>query len=178
MIDPADHLGLAWQWAHKAARAFRETPEEHVGDCYIVVCRCAKGFDPERGVRFSTYATEALKNWLMSEKERRRVARSPRGKRQIRTVDLDGAPEPTIDRHPGAALHAKELWAEAVALARLTDRELSVLRGRTEGETLADIGAGLGVTRERVRQIVERARWKAAELAQDAKSGWTEQATR
>jgi len=47
------------------------------------------------------------------------------------------------------------------ALETLNSREREVLLARGEGQTLAQIGAAIGVSRERVRQIEEAARAKA-----------------
>lgn len=63
---------------------------------------------------------------------------------------------------PSAALESEDLTAKAEqALAALDPREQAVLLARGEGQTLAEIGAALNLTRERVRQIEAEARAKA-----------------
>ena len=42
----------------------------------------------------------------------------------------------------------------------INERELEVLRLRASGATLAEIGAEIGLTRERVRQILNDIGWK------------------
>lgn len=46
---------------------------------------------------------------------------------------------------------------------RLTDNELVVMRGRRDGETLEAIAAKLGISKQRVYQIQERAEFILAE---------------
>ena len=48
------------------------------------------------------------------------------------------------------------------ALARLPERTARILMLRAQGATLEEIGSAVGLTRERVRQIEEKARERLA----------------
>jgi RNA polymerase sigma factor (sigma-70 family) len=50
----------------------------------------------------------------------------------------------------------------------LTEREREVIQGRLEGKTLVKIGDCLGVTRDRARQIEEKAIAKLRQKAQES----------
>lgn len=54
------------------------------------------------------------------------------------------------------------------------ERERTVITGRAEGRTLDKIGATLGLTRERARQIQNQARRRLSEMADIVQDGWRE----
>jgi len=63
-----------------------------------------------------------------------------------------------------AAARGDMLEKASKALDALTEVQRTVLLARGEGQTLAQIGAALGCSRERVRQIEEKAREQALRL--------------
>lgn len=146
--------------------------------------RAAERFDPDRGVRFVTYAA-----WFVRQAMLDAVARDgraappipdldrPRGRaRPAGVVSLEAPPETG-----GSGASLAELVADPTApgadrpshrrerrriletgLAFLPEREERVLRlffGLDDGSprTLADIAREMGVSRERVRQVKDRA---------------------
>ncbi|SCE04567.1 sigma factor-like helix-turn-helix DNA-binding protein [Streptomyces sp. DvalAA-19] len=56
------------------------------------------------------------------------------------------------------------------------ERERAVVAGRSEGRTLDEVGEALGLSRERVRQIQNRARKRLTEMADLVQDGWREKA--
>ncbi|MFE1032469.1 sigma factor-like helix-turn-helix DNA-binding protein [Streptomyces sp. NPDC058807] len=54
------------------------------------------------------------------------------------------------------------------------EREQAVVTGRAEGRTLDEVGVTLGLSRERVRQIRNRARKRLADMADVVQNGWRE----
>jgi RNA polymerase sigma-32 factor len=139
--------------------------------------RSADGFDPERGLRFGTFARWWVRTFLDDYVVRNaRVVRPPlgkgRGKRlnEIRMVSFDqpaGGEEqsPLADMIPdeaplpdeGATIAIDgETTSErlAAALAALDRRSRAVVEGRfLEGALLRVVGERLGISKERVRQI-------------------------
>jgi hypothetical protein len=63
-------------------------------------------------------------------------------------------------------------WGDEV----LDEREQAVVAGRSEGQTLDEVGATLGLSRERARQLQNQARRRLAERADILHNGWRETA--
>ncbi|MCM2391232.1 sigma factor-like helix-turn-helix DNA-binding protein [Streptomyces albipurpureus] len=69
-----------------------------------------------------------------------------------------------------------EWLARAWETGALDERERAVIVGRSEGQTLDEVGAALGLSRERARQIQNRARKRLAAMADVIQDGWRESA--
>jgi RNA polymerase sigma factor (sigma-70 family) len=177
------HLGLAYAVAKRRARGCEHLREEDLIQAGALgLMRALEKFEPERGHQFSTYA-----NWWVRQSigraaaDQDRTIRLPIGKQaqlysrgelkreRIKSLDaeLPGYESPTTlydvlgeaGADPVERLSAAEDREELkAAMLRLTERERFVLRQRFWGElTLQEIGAELGVTRERIRQIEKQA---------------------
>lgn len=149
------------------------------------LCRAAEGFRPELGFRFSTYATRCIRRAVLEAardaglirvprylQEGGRVDRTSPGCRRAAALVLqvwqmpadDGGEElePAAPEAPDAAELAEALGRLAEALRSLSPRQREALRlcfgldGLGE-RTYAEAGRQLGVCRERVRQLRERA---------------------
>jgi RNA polymerase sigma factor (sigma-70 family) len=125
---------------------------ELVSEGNLVLMRAVEGFDLHRGHRFSTYATLALmKGFARSVPQMVAATRRNTGDSQALAAVADVRPvrmtERLIERD-----EVKQL------LSKLTDRERDVLAahfglGEDEEATYAEVGAKLGLSKERVRQI-------------------------
>ncbi|MFX4294906.1 sigma factor-like helix-turn-helix DNA-binding protein [Streptomyces bohaiensis] len=70
-----------------------------------------------------------------------------------------------------------EQWLVRVWEAEVFDeRERAVVAGRSEGRTLDEVGSALGLSRERARQIQNRARKQLTDMADLTQKGWRETA--
>lgn len=145
--------------------------------------RAAERFDEARGVKLITYAVwwirQAMIQAMADQGETVRIplARTSelRQERRLRSVSIDTPAESGTDANPlelipdetSAAPDAQMLESEqteslAALMCTLNSRQARVLRlhyGLDGGEamTLEQIGERLGITRERVRQIENRA---------------------
>jgi RNA polymerase primary sigma factor/RNA polymerase sigma factor len=134
---------------------------ELVSDGNISLIRAVEKFDYTRGNKFSTYASWAImKNFARSiPSELRHIDRFRTGQGDVfaGTEDLRGD-----QQEQEAAQAQRESQIERI-LQRLGKREQEVIVSRfglnrgEEPRTLQQVGAQLGVTKERIRQLEARA---------------------
>jgi RNA polymerase primary sigma factor len=150
-----NHLPLVISVASKRTTAGYELCDR-IGDGTITLMEAVEHFDFARGFRFSTYATWAIFNRLTRQDRRewrRRKLFVP-----LRYEPL-AAPDVEIDQN-----EARDERNKAVErlLSRLDRRERWVMVNRhgiggVPEQTLTQIGLELGICKERVRQLKERA---------------------
>lgn len=157
MIDPVEHLGLAYKWGASYAKARGLDRDDCVGEAMLGLARAARSFDPSRGLRFSTYAVCCIERAL----SRLRAAAG----RTTLSIDAAG---PT--GHSYAANHATDFLdpIDVDLLQRVRDaigrcgyddlRGGVLLIGLSRGWTYEQMADELGVSRERVRQLIVRLR--------------------
>jgi RNA polymerase primary sigma factor len=140
---------------------------ESVSDGTLALIQAVDGFDFARGYKFSTYASWAIRNQLTREK--RRSIRG-RGQSLAPCEESLAASDSGVEEHEREEVRDK--WRSAVRrwLARLNPRERQILTthygiGDAPQQTLTQIARELGITKERVRQIVDRARAKLRKWA-------------
>ncbi len=152
---------IAGRWAPLAPPTldFEDLAQEGV----VGLLDAARRFEPQRGYRFSTYAT-----WWITHRVQQAVQRARRARwlpnheapapRSLPVGTLDGPLAKILPDRGGtpetatlARLRGQRLLA---ALRSLPAREVTILwRHRVDGETLTQIGRDLGLSRERVRQL-------------------------
>lgn len=153
------HAGLLCMWS-RARPGEQEDALQEAAIAFIGAVRC---FDPSRGVKLITYASFRVRARVEREIRRRRGAAcvpvNATGEAadlaRSAGADLDACPRDASDE-PGP----EELLSRAEvrrAVASLPQRERIVVQRRMQGETLETIAADFGVTRERVRQIENKA---------------------
>jgi len=144
---------------------------ELVSDGNMALIRAVEKFDFARGTRFSTYAS-----WAVMRSFARSIPQEIRCRARFRTgnADLFTALEDTgtdQEEQETAQSHC-ELRVEEF-LEHLDERERKIidlrfgLGGGRQPLTLKQVGAEIGVTKERVRQLEVRAMSKLRAAAQD-----------
>ncbi len=141
--------------------------EELVSDGNLSLLQAIEKFDYSRGFRFSTYATHAIRRTFF-----RRMQRKQREKTRLAFTGpelLQDAPE-----RPQAELpDVQETALIAEVIKRMADslspRELQIVQARFgfdggENPTLQTLAKTLGICKERVRQLQNRALDKLREL--------------
>ena len=144
---------------------------ELVSDGYVALMRAVERFDFSRGYKFSTYAS-----WVIINSTVRDSARDHRRDR-LRTgteAMLEAAPDHRNNDCPCEMEQERCRDAIRRMLVRLNDRERKIIVSRfgLEGtcqKTLSQLGKELGITKERVRQLENRARDKLREIAEAQK---------
>jgi RNA polymerase primary sigma factor/RNA polymerase sigma factor len=153
------------------------TPDQNffelVSDGNMSLLRAIEKFDFARGNKFSTYASWAImKNFartIPGEFKHRDRFRTSQDELFAATQEHRG--NPLVEE---GAQHQREAQIERI-LRRLDEREQKIIIGRfgldhaQEPQTLKEVGASLGVTKERIRQIEARALSKLRQAAKEEK---------
>jgi len=146
-------------------------PDPLFSEGYDALIRAIDKFDYNRGYQFSTYGTRAITNAFAS-------ARRPRPFREVSGYDLQGSleggsdrgevlpvgewgrprsrhslPDDGDDRAGRQALEVEEMLSSLDPRTQKVMRMRYGLGGEGNVRSLDDVGAALGVTKQRVRQI-------------------------
>lgn len=141
--------GLVYTLAGRIRRPFWMTAEDVCQEGMFGLIRAAQTFDPTRGFKFSTYACQVILRRMM------RAARV--GTQSAREVQADYHEVSTCDTIAVDLAHRDHVEQLLACVRSNRDRQIVRLRyGLATGSawTLQEIGARMGLTRERVRQIL------------------------
>src|SRR5262245_31014313 len=140
---------------------------EAVSEGNISLMKAVEKFDYTRGFKFSTYATWALqKNYARAYETQMRYADHFRSGHE---ESLGWAADRRSNGFEQERLQAQREQQVEQILGCLTEREREIiakrygLSGPFEGQTLKEVGADLGVSKERIRQLEGRALAKLRE---------------
>ena len=140
---------------------------EAVSEGNISLMKAVEKFDYTRGFKFSTYATWALqKNYYRAYETQSRYTDHFRSGHD---ESLGWATDPRSNGFEQERLQAQREQQVGQILGCLSDREREIiakrygLSGSFEGQTLKEVGADLGVSKERIRQLEGRALAKLRE---------------
>lgn len=172
-LEPSEHVWLAHKFAKKYEERFGLEYGEMWGEAYMALYNACRTFNPKLNIRPSTHLVKAIQ-WQLPMRHRR-------SKGQIRTHTIAepqehwaGLKTQAIPYLDGQEMLAAKVEAEPTllpdsvvnALMRLKPIQADIVIRRVSGETMQDIATGMGVSRERVRQIWEQAismiRWRVA----------------
>ena len=148
--------------------------DELVSDGNLSLLQAIEKFDYTRGFRFSTYATHAIRRTYY-----RRISRKQREKTRVSLTSPEllcevAQPEGAESVEPGDALLYRRLLMRMSEC--LNERELQILKARfsietsLEAPTLQVLARTMGICKERVRQLQNRAIEKLRELAEEIRS--------
>lgn len=146
--------------------------DELVSEGHLPLIRAAELFNVGLGNRFSTYATWAVRNHLA-----RFVSLQARGGEQIGLEEHDELAQPHVAGSEAThhELERQRQWMTQL-LTRLAPRDQQVMRARYglndqgAAQTLSEIAGDLGLSKERVRQLVLHALDELRDLAIEFKS--------
>jgi len=146
---------------------------ELVSDGNMSLIRAAEKFDYARGNKFSTYAS-----WAIMKNFARTIPDELRHRDRFRTSQtemFDATQERRTDQYEQESAQSQREFQIGRILERLDEREQKIIVSRfglnhgREPLTLKEVGAELGVTKERIRQIEARALDKLRLAAQEEK---------
>ena len=154
----------------------RDEFDEFVAEGNGILLYAIDKFDYSRGYRFSTYLTHAVQRHLYRLIDRRRK----RAQREHACEAELMAQEPMIETDPSEAIEDEIKVAAAAVISKIDDtldeRERVIVRGRfglddSEGsKTFRELGEQLGLSKERVRQLLLRSLEKLGEVAKPFES--------
>ncbi|MCH2201492.1 MAG: sigma-70 family RNA polymerase sigma factor [Fuerstiella sp.] len=172
------NLRLVMSIARKQSSSEDER-DEFVAEANAILLNAIDKFDFARGYRFSTYVTHAIQRHLY-----RLISR--RNKRKHHEVNEEDLLLSNASSHDSDEPTQKDIMAAASSiLAQLDDlldpRECAIVRGRFgldpygKGRTLRELGEELGISKERVRQILQQSIEKLGSIAQPFESTFDSQ---
>jgi RNA polymerase primary sigma factor len=157
----------------------REEFDEFVAEGNGILLYAIDKFDFARNYRFSTYLTHSVQRHLYRfinrriKRAGREISRDP----EVMMTEVTAAPEPD-------AMSDLEVQEAVVAVisqidVTLDERESFIVRGRFglngsgKGQTYTDLGEQIGLSKERVRQLFQRAIEKLGQIAKPFESSFS-----
>jgi RNA polymerase primary sigma factor len=146
---------------------------ELVSDGNMSLIRAVEKFDYARGNKFSTYAS-----WAIMKNFARTIPDAHKQRDRFRTTQQEmflAAEDQRTDQYEQESGQRLREFQVGRILDRLDEREQQIIKsrygldGRTEPLTLKEVGAEMGVTKERIRQIEARALDKLRKAAEEEK---------
>lgn len=164
------NLRLVVSVAKKLSNSIHQL-SELTSEGLLPLMRAVELFDVHLGNRFSTYATWAIRNQMHRVLFRQRKV----SELQLDEDDVGWAGIPDTRGSTTADLQKQTQRVEVLSelIANLNDRERKIiaarfgLEGHPAGQSLAEISADLGLSKERIRQIAIGAIEKLRTTAQD-----------
>jgi RNA polymerase primary sigma factor/RNA polymerase sigma factor len=144
---------------------------ELVSDGNMSLIRAVEKFDFARGNKFSTYAS-----WAIMKNFARTIPDEIRHRDRYRTANFEmfsATEDQRSDQYEQESAQSQRQFQVGRILERLDEREQKIIISRfgldhkQEPLTLKEVGAEMGVTKERVRQIEARALSKLRQAAED-----------
>lgn len=154
------NLRLVVSVARKLAGSLDQL-SELISEGLLPMIRAVELFNIQLGNRFSTYATWAVRNQMLRSLKKRKNAREFCVSDE--ELPLAQLPDPRAGGSAETGLPSGAEPALARLLTELPDRERQILaarfglNGHPEGQSLAELSAQFGLSKERVRQIALKA---------------------
>jgi len=149
-----------------------------VSDGNMSLIRAVEKFDYARGNKFSTYAS-----WAIMKNYARTIPDEYKQRDRFRTSTdemFSAQPDDNVDLYTQESAQTTREEQVGRILSRLDEREQQIIISRfglnyqQEPQTLKEVGAEMGVTKERIRQIEARALNKLRVAAQEEKIDFLE----
>ncbi len=152
-IRPEDHIGLACMIASKFTTLHPIEDSDQFGDAMIGLMKAVAKFRPELGFQFSTFAYHVIKREVIAGWKRRRNDAT-----RIASAFLEDIPDSRQSFDVASGVDTQDLIATMLAnVSILHPQQRAVIEARLKGKKLREIAEILGVSKQRVQQIEDRA---------------------
>ena len=137
---------------------YRPEIEDIAQDIFLKVFRAIGRFDPQRGVKFTTWVYTFVRNHCFDVLKKRRVATT-----SLTSATEDEGQREVEDRHPGGPIHSAEnrelgQHIEDALLALGEDQRMAFVLREYEGLDYAAIAEVMGVSEGTVKSRLHRAK--------------------
>lgn len=159
-----DNIRLAYKVVFRNRSLWRgEDSDDELNSAAMDLCRAAADYDPSRGTRFSTLACTYVFRGMLQRftlRQRNDRCKTARTTREALAISHAIDPVPTRLQDEEDIEHHEYRVDVVEQLLSLVDHRsaLALTLYHLEGLTLAKTGLILGVSKERVRQLLKRAR--------------------
>lgn len=144
-----DNLGLA----ASAVKRYSGSPNYNdlLSEANLGLVIAAATWNKDFGVAFSTYAFHCIRNAIIKFLRREMQYKSVSLDYNLQEIESGRQGEQTVD----------DLDEIDFINNNISDREVNILKMRSDGSTLLEIGAAHGISKQRVQQITKRIKEKA-----------------
>ena len=153
-----DNIKLVYFVIHKLGL---KLDDDLVSEGKVALIIAARGYNPDKGVKFSTYATKTIKGYIMTYVNKRRPIIKPfrNGTKfmQAPMVDIDDTiltEMVSVDEDMHSQIFVDEF------IKSLDKREQIVVKGLLEDKTQSEIGEDLAISQVQVYRIINGIRGK------------------
>lgn len=166
------NLRLVFSIAKRYATVGSAAFDEFMGEGHVTLMRAVEKFDFSRGVKFSTYATWAIVNGCNALLKKQSTLQRQQCYQPAEGIE-DVVPDHRVTAGEEQSVQdLRQIVGEL--LLGLNDRERAIIQARFgfdvhQSPTLKEIGDDLGISKERVRQLQQRALEKLRALAERQK---------
>jgi RNA polymerase sigma factor (sigma-70 family) len=152
-IRPEDHIGLACMIAAKFTTLHPIEDSEQFGDAMVGLMKAVEKFRPELGFQFSTFAYHVIKRQVIAGWKRRRKDAT-----RISSTFLEDIPASRESFDVSEGVDTQDLLATMLEnVSILPEQQRAVIEARLQGKKLREISEAMGLTKQRIQQIEERA---------------------
>jgi RNA polymerase sigma factor (sigma-70 family) len=164
------NLRLVFSLAKRYATAGTPAFDEFISEGHLTVMRAVEKFDFSRGVKFSTYATWSVLNGFNAM-----LKKQGNAQKRIVSDQSEGIADSLADHRVSLSEERSLLELRRSVgelLENLNGRERKIIEARfgfdaDKPPTLRELGETMGVSKERVRQLQERAIHKLQSVADE-----------
>lgn len=161
IADPEAHQAFVLRLV-KCFAGNQPITDEHISDANFGLALACIGYNPEhrvdgKPIRFITFAYRCIWNELLrGKKARQKFIPIPEGQRLVQ-IDSPNSADVADQHREEPQIESDIIEKLRWSIEHLAERDREIITLRMQGLTLEEVGEKLELTRERVRQLQDRA---------------------